>query len=63
MSKEPMPCPCCGSSVAVTYGIGPAGKYANIRCNCGLQTRPVLGAEKDAAMAVLAIWNERKGCA
>jgi len=57
---EPRPCPCCGASATVTYGHGPAGKYANIRCDCGMQTRPVLcDDEKKGAEQACAIWNAR----
>ena len=61
MSKpEPLPCPFCGAHACVTYGRGPAGMYANIRCACGVSTKPVLcEKESDGAEQVCAIWNAR----
>ena len=56
---EPNPCPCCGSQVIVTFGRGPAGSYANIRCDCGMQTKPFVGSEREAAKQACDVWNAR----
>ena len=59
-SIKPLSCPSCGTAVQVTFGKGNAGRYANIRCSCGMQTRPIVGDEKEAERQVIAIWNGQR---